>query len=69
MKAVAENVYIVIQAASGQIIAQPPAQIAPPTELPAGDPEAHASLRQEATVPKVEAAAKEPSPVKGPETP
>ncbi|KAK9907744.1 hypothetical protein WJX75_009081 [Coccomyxa subellipsoidea] len=57
------------QEASGQIIAQPPAQFAPPTEQPAREPEVHASPRQEAAVPIVEAAAKEPSPVKGPETP
>lgn len=66
MKAVAETVYIGMQAVSEQIIAQPPAQIAPPTEQPAGEPVAHASPRQEAAVPNVEAAAKEP---KGPETP
>jgi hypothetical protein len=69
VKAVSETVDVDMQEASGQIIAQPPAQIAPPTEQPAREPEVHASPRQEAAVPIVEAAAKEPSPVKGPETP
>lgn len=65
----AGSAYVDMQAVSGQIIAQPPAQIAPSTEQLAGEPEAYALPRQEAAVPNVEAAAKEPSPVKGPETP